>query len=273
MTRHLVLFAALQICAAGVLRAQQPFATDDAEVTEKRRWHFQYANEYDVLHKDAYPNERQDTNNFVIQYGLLSNVEVNMDFPLIAIRNASGSGVSSVFGLGDVDFAAKWKIFSETPGEAHPAFTVNAAVEFPTGNESKQLGSGLTDYSINTILQKTFSGTQMHLNAGIQFAGNTATGAVGIHTPGRILIGGLSAARDFSQRLRLGLDLNGAEIHDGGVVEKQLQLTVGGNYALFREGTLDFAVVTGWYNAPRFGLILGFSVTPFWEGAWGLRGR
>jgi hypothetical protein len=31
--------------------------------------------------------------------------------------------------------------------------------EFPTGNEKKQLCSGLTDYGLNTILQKTFSGT------------------------------------------------------------------------------------------------------------------
>jgi hypothetical protein len=86
---------------------------------------------------------------------------------------------------------------------------------------------------------------------------------VGIRTPGRILIGGLSAARDLSQRLRLGLDLNGAEIHDGGVVEKQLQLTAGGNYALLHNGSsLDFGAYAGWYSGPRFGLTLGVSLTP-----------
>jgi hypothetical protein len=87
---------------------------------------------------------------------------------------------------------------------------------------------------------------------------------VGIHTPGRIFIGGLSAARDLSERLRLGLDVNGAEVHDGGVVEKQLQLTAGGNYALLHNGgTLDFGVYAGWFSAPRFGLILGVSLTPW----------
>ena len=131
-----------------------------------------------------------------------------------------------------------------------------------TGSEKKQLGSGLADYLLNAILQKTFSDTVLHVNAGIQFSGNTQTGVVGIRTPGHILIAGLSAARDLSERLRLGLDLNGAEIHDGGRVEKELQLTAGGNYALTRDDTLDFGVVVGWFSGPRFGLVLGVSVTP-----------
>lgn len=260
--RRIGIVFVLLVGAAGELRAQQPFVTDDAEVTVRGQLHFEYANEYYVLQKSARPNLRQDTNNFVAQYGLFDGVEVNMDFPLIAIGNERGSGMPSVFGLGDVDFAVKWNLVKEAPGSARPAFTVTAAAEFPTGSERKQLGSGLTDYLLNTILQKTFSGTAVHVNAGIQFAGNTQTGVVGIHTAGRVLIGGLSAARDFSERLRLGLDLNGAEIHDGGRVEKQLQLTAGGNYALTRNNTLDFGVAVGWYEAPRFGLVLGISITP-----------
>jgi len=256
-------FFGLFFLLAGRGFAQQPFVTDDAEVTERGKWHFEYANQYVLLQKSFYPNLRQDTNNFVIQYGLFERVEVNMDFPLIALVNSQGSGTPSVFGLGDVDFAVKWNLVSENPDGARPAFTVTAAAEFPTGSEKKQLGSGLTDYVLNTILQKTFSGTALHVNAGIQFAGNTRTGIVGIRTPGRILIGGLSAARDFSKRLRLGLDLNGAEIHDGGVVEKQLQLTAGGNYALrHHNGTLDFGAYVGWFSGPRFGLTLGLSLTP-----------
>ena len=260
--RRLSILAGLLLSCAGISSAQQPFVSDDAEVTARREWHFEYANTFAVLQKSGYPNLRQDTSNFVIQYGLFEHVEVNMDFPLIGIVNARNSGMPSVFGLGDVDFAVKWNLLAEKPGFWRPAFTVSAAVEFPTGNERKQLGSGLTDYSINTVFQKTFGTTAFHVNAGIQFRGNTQTGAVGIRTPGHILIGGLSAARDFTPRLRLGLDLNGAEVHDGGRVEKQLQLTAGGNYALFRSGTLDFGVFAGWFEAPRVGLILGLSLTP-----------
>ncbi len=260
--KRLALAALLAALGAARASAQQPFVTDDAAVTSRGDWHFQYANQFFILQKSARPNLRQDTNNFVIQYGLFDGVEVNMDFPLIAIGNARGSGTPSVFGLGDVDFAAKWNLVGEAPDGARPAFTVTAAAEFPTGSEKKQLGSGLTDYVLNTIFQKTFSGTALHANAGIQFSGNTRTGVVGIRTPGRVLIGGLSASRGVSARLRLGLDVNGAEVHDGGRVEKQLQLTAGGNYALTRYDTLDFGVAVGWYDAPRLGLVLGVSLTP-----------
>src|SRR5207247_5132647 len=80
---------------AGRGLAQQPFLSDDAEVTERGKVHFEYANQYVLLQKSFYPNLRQDTNNFVIQYGLFEHVEVNMDFPLIAIVNARGSGMAS----------------------------------------------------------------------------------------------------------------------------------------------------------------------------------
>ena len=80
---------------------------------------------------------------------------------------------------------------------------------------------------------------------------------MGIRTPGHILIAGLSAARDVSQRVRLGLDVNGAEIHAAGKTDKQLQLTAGGNYALTSNDTLDFGVFAGWFNSPRVGVLLG----------------
>ena len=251
------------LIALGATRAaaQQPFVTDDAEVTDAAHWHFQYSNEYDVLQESAYPNLRQDWSNFVIQYGLAHHVEVNVDFPLIAIEN--GGATPNAFGLGDVDFAAKWKILEEASGSKRPALAVDAAVEVPTGSEKKQLGSGLADYGVNVILQKTLSpATLLHVNAGFQFAGNTQTGVVGIHTPGHIFSSGVSVTRDVSAALRLGIDLNGAEIHDGGPRERQLQLTAGGNYAITADDTLDFAVLVGWEGAPRFGVLVGVSVTP-----------
>jgi hypothetical protein len=68
LTRRAILAGLLLLCA-GLACAQQPFATDDAEVTPRGQWHFEYANEFAVLQKSDYPNLGQDTSNFVIQYG------------------------------------------------------------------------------------------------------------------------------------------------------------------------------------------------------------
>lgn len=256
------LAAGLALACARFSSAQQPFVTDDAEVTPPAAWHFEFANSFAKLQKSDYPNLRQNTSTFVIQYGLARRLEINMDFPLISITNAAGSGVPNAFGLGDLDFAVKWNLVGEPSDGRHPAVAVDLAVEFPTGNKKKQLGSGLTDYVFNLILQRTFSQTLVHLNGGIQFSGNTTTGAEGIRTPGRIYSVGLSGARDVSERLRVGMDLNGAEIHRGPSAERQLQLTAGGNWGILRNGTVDFAVFAGWFSAPRVGLMLGVSVTP-----------
>jgi hypothetical protein len=252
----------LSACASG-LGAQQPFVTDDADVTAKGKWHFEYYNQYAWLSHNAYPDLRQDTNNFVIQYGLLPNLEVNVDFPIIAIWRTQHAPLPNAFGLGDVDFAAKYKLVEEETGGARPAFTVTTAVEVPTGNKATQLGSGFTDFVMNTITQKTFfESTEVHFNIGYQFSGNTLTGAIGIRTPGRILTGGLSVAQTLSPKLLLGIDLNGAEIRTAHTFDRQLQLTVGGSYTLKEGATLDFSVLTGWYNSPRVGVLLGISYSP-----------
>jgi len=255
----------LFVLAGGAVsaRAQQPFVTDDAEVTPSRKWHFEYFNEYAALSRNASPDLRQDTNNFVIQYGLFDGLEINVDFPIIAIDRASRSSLPSAFGLGDLDFAIKYKLVAENPAGVRPAFTLIGAVELPTGNKSTQLGSGFTDYVLNSVIQKTFlETTAVHVNAGIQLSGNTLTGAIGIRTPGRILTGGISVAHQVSRTILLGIDLNGAQIRTAQSTDRQLQLTVGGNYQVRENASIDFALLAGWYNSPRVGLLLGISFSP-----------
>jgi len=248
---------------AVAVRAQQPFVTDDAAVTPKGDWHFEYFNEYAVLAKSVAPDLRQDTNNFVVQYGLAPSLEVNVDFPIIYIQRDTGSVLPSAVGLGDVDFAGKYQLLSEDPDGSRPGFTLNLAVEVPTGDRSTQLGSGYTDVVFNSILQKTVAlGTVVHLNIGYQFSGNTLTGAIGIRTPGRILTGGLSVVREFSPTLLLGLDLNGAEIRTSQSRDRQVQLTAGGSLAVRKGATFDFALLAGRSDSPRFGILVGMSYSP-----------
>ncbi len=260
--RRLALGLLLGILAAGA-RAQQPFVTDDAGVTAKGRWHFEYSNQYSELSREALPDVRQDTNDFVIQYGLLPNLEVNVDFPILAIQRSEGAPLDSAFGLGDLDLAAKYRIVCEDESGARPAFAVVAAVELPTGDAKTQLGSGFTDVVLNTITQKTFfEATVVHLNVGYQFSGNTLTGAIGIRTPGHIVTGGVSVVQTLSPTLLLGVDVNGAQVRTAHGVNRELQLTLGGSLSVSRKMTLDFAALAGRYESPRYGILLGMTYSP-----------
>jgi len=241
--------------------AQQPFATDDADVAEYRRWHFETNAEYDFLPHSLYPNLRQFTETIKFSYGVIRHCEVGMDFPLINIFNSSSSGLGNPFGLGDTDFSIKYNFLQERVGSKWPAITASLNIEPPTGSAKAQLGSGLIDYYLNGILQKTLSkGNVLRFNGGATFAGNTVTGAVGIRARGTSFTGGTSLTHQFTSKLDLGLEVYGGYSLNEAAISHALQEQLGGNYELGRKLTLNFGAIVGQKaGSPHYGFQLGFS--------------
>src|SRR5438876_1136074 len=126
------------------LLAQLPFYTDDPAVTERRKWHFEFFNEFDALQRPQYPNLRQNTVNYKVNYGLPYNLEVDVDAPYLGIFRALGTPTST--GMGDTNLGVKWEFHKESKTSRLPALGVSLYIEFPTGDAQQQLGSGLTDY-------------------------------------------------------------------------------------------------------------------------------
>lgn len=254
------------LCVAFSTRvaAQAPFYTDDIGVAEQGRWHLEVNNEYDWLQKSAVPNLRQNTANFKASYGLIKNLEVGFDNQLIAIFNSPTPFLpTTAFGYGDLDLSVKWNFRKEEQQGRWPALAASLNIEFPTADARKQLGSGITDYYLNGIAQKSLSEKmKLRANAGVYFAGNTLTGAVGIrNTSGVVFTGGTSLVRDLTTRLDLGLEVCGAVSQNFDLGRGQLQTQLGGNYKLHRNVSLDFGLVGGFYQAsPRVGPVIGFSV-------------
>jgi hypothetical protein len=177
------------------LAAQLPFYTDDPAVTERGKLHFEFFNEFDALQLQ-YPNLRQNTANYKVNYGLPHNLELDLDTPYLSIFRAVAVPGSS--GGGDTNLGIKWEFHKETRDSRAPALGASLYVEFPTGNATRQLGSGLIDYWLNLIAQKSISGkTRVNMNLGYLFAGNTSTGVVGIqNTRGHVFTGGVSILHD-----------------------------------------------------------------------------
>ncbi len=247
-------------CATRVF-AQAPFVTDDIDVATLHQWHFEFNNEYDVLQPESFPNLRQDTANFKVSYGLAPNVEIGFDNQLLRIANDTAIQ-PSVFGYGDLDLSVKWRIRSERADSKWPGFGASLNIEIPTGDERKQLGSGVTDYYLNFATQKTVpKGNTLRLNTGIYFAGNTLTGVEGLKvTKGFVYTFGLSAVHDFTPKLDLGLEFFGAYSPNLRLSRGQLQTQLGGNYRLTNKFSIDFGIIGGFYQAsPRVGPIIGFS--------------
>jgi hypothetical protein len=253
----LSLFGILSVGAH--LHAQLPFYTDDTGVTERGKWHFEFFNEHDSLQLQ-YPNIRQNTANFKLNYGLPHNLEVDVDAPYLSIYR-TGSQPSS--GVGDTNLGLKARFRSEKPGSRMPSLAASFYVELPTGDASQQLGSGLQDYWLNLIAQKSLSPkTRLTANLGYLFAGNTSTGALGTqNTRGHVFPAGVSLLHDFRPSLTLGAEVFAAYTENGNLGRTQLQAMGGGEYLVRNGLSLCFGLLGGRYIAsPRIGGQLGFAL-------------
>jgi hypothetical protein len=243
------------------LSAQMPFYTDNADVTDLGTLHFEIYNELDALQSAQYPDLRQNTANFKVNYGLPYNLELDFDIPWLAIYRSSASQNTS--GNGDADMGIKWNFHKAARPRSLPALSASLYIEFPTGDPKQGLGSGLNDYSLNSILQEPFSDkTRLDFNFGYLFAGNTSTGLLGIQTTrGHVYTGGLSLQHDFNPRLTLGAELYGGVADKNGLGKNQLQALAGGAYALNNRMSFTFAALGGAHIAsPKIGCQFGYEI-------------
>jgi Putative MetA-pathway of phenol degradation len=241
------------------LHAQMPFYTDDTSLTAPKTLHIEIFDEFDGLQSSQFPDERQNTANVKINFSPLNRLELDLDVPYLRIQRAPGSDSSR--GIGDTNLGAKWNLRAAPPDSYQMA--VSFYVEFPTGDARQELGSGLTDYWLNFIVQKPLSeATRINLNLGLLFAGNTSTGAVGIQTRrGQVYTGGVSLLHDVTSRLSVGGELYGGVSDGAGQDKTQLQALLGAQYAI-RDGlTLCLGVLGGKYGAtPQIGGQVGISI-------------
>ena len=260
-----MLFLRSLLCAflfLAALSAQQPFYTDDADVTDRGHFHFELSNQHSFTQPSAFPNRRQNAVVYQLNYGLWKGLELGVDSPYLVVWNAPNEFVPRrPTGVGDTNFTLKWNFRPEQEGSSWPALTVSFAVESTTGDTRTQLGSGLADYGLNGVLQKSLTDrTTLRINQGVLFSGNTLTGVVGLRAQGFVYTGGASITRQFTSRLLLGVESNGAVAQSGQLGKAALQGQVGGKYVISETMTLDFGVAFGALgNSPRVGLQLGIS--------------
>ena len=243
-------------------QAQLPFYTDDADTTDQGKVHFEFFNEHDVLQKGLYPARRQNNGNFTLNYGLTKQIELDVNAPLLTIFNSKTSSLGNPFGIGDTQFGIKYRFHDERDDSKLPAMAVVFYIEAPTGSTEKQLGSGMVDYWLYGVAQKSLTQkTKLRLNGGILFAGNTSTGLVGIETTkGQVFTGNGSITHDFTEKLNLGVEIFGAVTNNFQLSRGQLETQIGGTYAVSKQFSLAFGVLGGHFVAsPRAGVLLGFA--------------
>lgn len=252
----------LLLVGVSTTQGQQPFVTDDADTTPKRHFHFEFSNQLDLLQRSSFPNLKQNTADFELDYGLLEGVEIGIESPLLTIFNAAGTTPRTVSGIGDTNVSFKYNFLKEHENSRMPAMAIGLNLELPTGDTRRQLGSGLSDFYMNGILQKSVTRkTKLRLNGGILFSGNETTGVIGLKSRGTVFTAGGSLVKQFTPKLQLGVELTGAMTKQSLLGKGHIQTLLGGNYQFKNNASFDFGIVGGKFAAsPRAGVQLGISI-------------
>jgi Putative MetA-pathway of phenol degradation len=256
---QLTMLLCCALWSTGTAMAQMPFYTDNADVTDQGTLHFEFFNELDGLQSAQYPDLRQNTFNYKANYGLPHGLELDVDAPYLSIYRAPGVQTSN--GPGDTDMGVKWNFHKAARPLSIPALSASLYIEFPTGDPKQELGSGLTDYWLNSIAEEPFTDkTRVNANFGFLFAGNTSTGVLGTqNTRGHVYTGGLSLLHDLSPRITLGAEAYGAVADNKSLGKDQLQGLAGGWYQLTSRLAITFALLGGSHIAsPKVGGQIGF---------------
>ena len=143
--------------------AARPLTTDDAGTVEKGK--FQLETGFDFVRQDNHDKEYSPS--LTLTYGLFERMDVGVGSAYLFVDPAEGKKVN---GFSDTPLKVKYRFLDQK--DWIPSFAVSGTLIIPTASKSKGLGSGKTDFGINTIFTKNLSKRWvLHLNLGYTFIG------------------------------------------------------------------------------------------------------
>ena len=141
----------------------RPLTTDDAYTVE--RGQFQLETGFDISRHDSH--DREYSPSLMLTYGFLENLDIGLGGGYLFFHPKEGKKES---GLADTELKLKYRPIDEKGWR--PAFAITGTLKIPTASKTKGLGSGQTDFGINTIVTKNLSKRiALHLNLGYTFIG------------------------------------------------------------------------------------------------------
>ena len=139
MRNILLLSIAILLIMDTNVSAGPPYDTDDPEPVELHHWEFYVASR--STHDDNGWNATLP--HFEVNYGAAPNLQVHTILPMGYNKLPGGE---SSYGLSDIELGAKYRFVKES--KSIPMIGIFPLVELPTGNSSRGLGNGKTQFYI-----------------------------------------------------------------------------------------------------------------------------
>lgn len=159
----------LALLVPAVALAGPPFRTDDPEPVEQGHWEiYEFSTATHVAGDTTGTLSGIDAN-----YGAAPELQLHTTLPIAFDNPSSGA---TVVGYGDTEFGFKYRFLTEDENGWRPQMAIYPAIDLPTGNAARNLGTGRTHVGLPVWVQKslggdwtTFAGVEYWINPG---AGN-----------------------------------------------------------------------------------------------------
>jgi hypothetical protein len=179
----------LSFFVASFAFAGPPFKTDDPQPVDYLHWEF-YIGSIQQFKKSE---STATCPHLEINYGVVPNMQLHLVAPLGYVHTVDGTH----YGYSDTEVGVKYRFIEET--ETVPQIGVFPLIEIPTGDESKNLGSGKVQAYVPAWVQKSWGKLTTYAGGGLWY--NPGAGQR------NWLFAGWEAQYDFSKVLTLGGEL------------------------------------------------------------------
>jgi len=225
--------------------AGRPLTTDDAYTIEKGK--FQVETGFDYLRSDNHDREFAPT--LTLSYGVLERMDIGVGSAYLFVHPDEGKNEN---GFGDSALKIKYRLVDQK--DWIPSFAISGTLIIPTASESKGLGSGKTDFNINTIFTWNLSKRwQLYGNAGYTFIReHGADNEFNYSIAGQFLL---------SDKWALVGEIVGVNNFNGGKGDDPLSGLLGVQYLMTDSVVWDAGVEMGMNKAaPDFRITAGFTL-------------
>jgi hypothetical protein len=147
---------------AGALVALSPPAWADTSTTSRTQTSLEEANpppfqRYSIAVGALYTHHTGETSGWLpnvdMNYAATQNLQLHLMVPLAYDRLSGGT---TQYGIGDVEVGARYRFIEPDDQGWRPAVSFYPLIDFPTGDEQRNLGTGRTHFFLPLWVAKTF---------------------------------------------------------------------------------------------------------------------
>ncbi len=198
-TTHFVAAAVLTGCASlwsASLFAAHPLITEDTGTQGRGNFQLELTTEHAYEEEDGVRDTTVRTS-AVLTYGILDNLDVLFTLPHRRISSEAADGSRTVEqGRADIGLDIKWRFYEQD----NLSFALKPGLTMPTGDETKNLGTGKSTRSLYFITSYDAAPWEYHLSLGHIWNRNT----LDQHESQRHL--SVAAGRKLGENLKLVAD-------------------------------------------------------------------